>query len=88
VSQHRGRNRTSVRAGIQYTFVTLLFAAALGWIAYTGRASIGHSGPVIHLPIWIRIPLGLATLGIIGYEATVLWMSRSSGTADRPDRPR
>jgi hypothetical protein len=76
VSRHRSPTRPSVRDGLKLTFVYLLFAAALGWIAYTGRPSIGHSGPIIQLPIWIRIPLGLVGLGIIGYVSTVLWVNR------------
>jgi hypothetical protein len=76
VSRHRSPTQTSVRDGLKHTFVNLLFAAALGWIAYTGQASIGHSGAVIHLPVWIRVPLGLASLGIILHESTVVWMTR------------
>jgi hypothetical protein len=78
VSRHRSPTRPSVRDGLKLTFVNLLFAAALGWIAYTGQASIGRSGPIIHLPMWIRIPVGLVSLGIIGYVSTVLWVNRPS----------
>jgi hypothetical protein len=82
VSRHRSATRTSVRDGLKHTSLNLIFAAALGWIAYTGQASLGRSGPIIHLPVWIRILVGLAALVIIGYEGSVLWMSRRAGAAD------